>query len=181
MQPDIKIVNRVLSGQTEEFRILVERYQSRVYHLAYRILGRHEDAQDAVQDAFVRAYSGLHTYSTDRAFWPWVRRIAVNCCMRRLPREIPSDEVVQMLDDEQPSVDSVELEICRRCQVTEIGEIIRGLPEAYRIAIVLRYQEDLPTAEIADLLGESPVAIRVRLHRALKMLTEKMAVSENEM
>ena len=86
----LSVPERNSKRSSEKFRILVERYQSRVYGLAYRMSRRHEDAQDAVQDTFVHAYSGLHTFSENLPFWPWLRRIAVNCCIRKIGREIPT-------------------------------------------------------------------------------------------
>ncbi len=72
---DNEVVRRVREGQVREFRILVDRYQQGVFRLAYRILGRREDAEDAAQDTFIRAFRSIHTYSDTGAFWPWVRRL----------------------------------------------------------------------------------------------------------
>jgi len=181
LQSDAKTIQRVRSGRTEEFRILVDRYQARAYLLAFRILGRREEAEDAVQDAFVRAYSALDTYLETGTFWPWIRRITVNCSIHRFSRETPSDVVEQMVEDEQPYVDTVEAEVFGKLEAARIGQAIERLPEAYRVAIILRYEEDLTTSEIAEALELSPVAARVRLCRAMKMLCEKMAVTQNEL
>jgi len=181
LRPDAEIIRRIRGGRTEEFRAFIERYQARAYALAYSVMRRREDAEDVVQDAFVKAYNGLHTFSDGAPFWPWIRRITVNCCIRRLPREFPSDEIERMVEDEQPYVDAVHLEVCRKFERAGIREAISRLPESYRMAVVLRYQEDLSPTEIAEITGETPVAIRVRLHRAVRMLTDRLAVTEHEM
>ena len=178
MLSDNEVVRRVREGQVREFRILVDRYQQGVFRLAYRILGRREDAEDAAQDTFVRAFRSIHTYSDTGAFWPWVRRIAVNCSIKKLPQEFPSDAVERILDIEQPPI---EAEVFRECELQELRKAIAGLPESYRTAAVLRYQEDLSIAEIAELLDQPAGTIRVRLHRALKMLSERMVVIGDEL
>ena len=171
---DNNVIRRVRGGQVQEFRVLVERHQKAVFLLAFRILGRREDAEDAAQDAFVRAYQSLHTYSDSGKFWPWIRRITVNCCIKKLPREFPSDELERTADAEQCSV---EADVLRKCELQELRKAIAGLPAAYRTATVLRYQEDLSIRETAELLDEPAGTIRVRLHRALKMLSERMVVT----
>lgn len=183
MQLDNVVIKRILSGKTSEFRVLIDRYQTRTYILAHQILGRREDAEDAVQDAFIRAYNGLHTYldTTDAMFWPWMRKIAINCCIRRFSREIPHTDVEQMLEDGQPCVDDVAMEVYLKIEMAKVREIIAGLPEIYRIIMILKYKEDLSTGEIAELLGVSQTVVRVRSYRALKMLTERMTVTQYEM
>lgn len=165
----------------QEFRCLVDRYQGAVHALSYRILRRREDAEDAAQDTFICVYKSLHTYRESGAFWSWLRRITVNCCLKRIPREVPSDEVETMIDINQPCVDSVAAEYFRRCDLETIQEAIADLPVNYRTVVVLRYQEDLALTEIAQLLNERDVTVRVRLHRAIKMLTDRLVVNEHAM
>ena len=163
-------------GESEAFRELVARHQRSALTLAYRMLGKWDDAEDAVQDAFVRAFRSLHTFSENGLFWPWFRRIVINCCLKRTSREVPADHVDVLLDSIQPLVDSTESEILKHCEFEDVRTAISGLPPGYRNVVVLRYQENLSASQIAEALDLSMGAVRVRLHRALRMLAERLAV-----
>jgi RNA polymerase sigma-70 factor, ECF subfamily len=175
---DSEVIRRVRAGKTRDYQTLVKRYQESVFALAYRILGRREEAEDATQDTFINAYRSLDSHNAGAAFWPWLRRIAINCCLRKIPREFPVEEVEE--NAQESCVGSVEKQVLRKCQTETVQKIISGLPENYRTPLVLRYQEDLSIAEIAQVLDESPGTIRVRLHRALKMLADRLVI-DNEM
>jgi RNA polymerase sigma-70 factor, ECF subfamily len=177
---DTEIIRRVQNGRTQEFRRLIERYQGKVFLLCLRILGRREEAEDASQDAFVRVFQSLGTFNQDSPFWPWARRIAVNCCLRKLPREFPSDRVDDAIESTQPFVDPVEAEFFNSCDRESMDKAVSCLPDQYRVVVAMRYLEDCSTKEIAELLGETPGAVRVRLHRALKMLSERLTVMKDE-
>lgn len=181
MLSDMEIIRRVREGRIREFHRLIDRYQGQVFALAFHILGRREEAEDAVQDTFVSAYQGLHKFIDGSPLWPWLRRIAVNCCLSKLPREFPTDEIGGLVENEQPFVDSVQSEAIRNHDCRAVTRAVAGLPSQYRIVVVLRYHDDLTPSEIADLLDEPAGTIRVRLHRALKMLFERLAVIENEL
>jgi RNA polymerase sigma-70 factor (ECF subfamily) len=170
----------VKKGQLSEFRRLVERYQRPVYILAFRILGRREAAEDAAQDIFIRVYQSLGTYSDRHAFWPWLRRVAVNCCLKKVDREFPSDEVELMIELDQPTIDPVEVEVLRKVDLNLIDRASTRIPGPYRAIIALRYLEDLSTPEIAEILDVPVGTVRVRLFRAIKLLAEQLAVTENE-
>ncbi len=167
-------------GHVEEFRELMRRHQNAAFRLAYRILGRREDAEDAVQETFLLVYRHLAEYKEKGRFWPWVRRIAVNVCLRKLPGEVPSAEVEDLQDSAHLGDLPVETEVLKRVKQSEIRRAISGLPPAYRTAVVLRYLEDMPYREIAELLGEPVTTIQVRLHRAKRMLSERLAVMLDE-
>ena len=176
---DQQIVSTVLSGGSEEFRLLVTRYERRVYTLCARVLSDREDALDAAQDAFIRAYSHLAGYDQGLPFWPWMRKIAVNCCLRRakLKDSRRETELLDIWPSEDIPMDDL---VCKE----ESGKVLRqvsGLPESYRTVVVLRYQEELTASEIAEAIGETPGNVRVRLHRALKMLANRMAVISDEL
>src|SRR5438876_1917968 len=97
---DAEVIQRCRRGEVEPFSLLVERYQDRVYNLAFRLLDHAEDARDASQETFVRAYSALARFDPDRPFAPWLFRIATNLCYGLLCRRRPEisfeplDEVV---------------------------------------------------------------------------------------
>ena len=177
MRSDSEIIARVRFGKTQDYRKLVERYQASVHLLAYRMLGRREDAEDAAQDTFIRAYRSLASYNDEADVWPWLRRIAINCCLKLLPRDFPVDDVEEMVRLE-PFADSVETEVFRKCTKESVLKVVAGLPESYRTAVALRYLEDLSTSEIAEILNEPAGTVRVRLHRALRMLSERLVIED---
>jgi RNA polymerase sigma-70 factor (ECF subfamily) len=174
---DEQIIGRVLKGQTQEYRELVRRYQTPLFRLAYRVLARREEAEDAVQEAFVKAFRRLDTCRDRNHFHAWLRTIVLRICLDSIPRECPSDEVERMLEAGQIPDDPVEAEVLKRAELGELRNAIAELPAAYRTAVVLRYQEELSHKEIAELLGESVAAVEVRLHRARKILAERLGVS----
>jgi RNA polymerase sigma-70 factor, ECF subfamily len=177
---DAEIVLRVRKGNTEEFRELVVRHQRPALTLAFRILGRWEDAEDAVQDAFVRAFGSLHTFLDDVSFRPWLRKIVINCCLKRMKRRERAVSMDTLDDSDMPFVDSPEAEVLQRCDSGKIRAAVMGLPPAYRTVVVLRYQEGLSTSETADIIGDSEGSVRVKLHRALKMIGKRLAVAKDE-
>lgn len=176
LSTDDQIIKRVLKGHSEDFCELIRRYQDAVFCLAFRILSRREEAEDAVQETFLRVYQNLSSYKEQGKFWPWVRRIAVNRCISKIPREFPSDEVEMMLDSKGPYVNTVEEEVIHQMEMEDVYKVIDGLPVEYRTAVVLRYMEGLQCSEMAELLGEQASTVRVRLHRAHKMIAERLAV-----
>jgi len=173
---DEQIICRVLGGHTDDFRVLLQRYQERTFRLAYRILGTYDDGQDAVQETFLRVYQALPGYRHEGKLWPWIRRIATNVCLKRLPSEPKPDE----LDDSIESADLVETQVLGRIELANVGKAIGGLPTRYRLAIIVRYQEELTCREIAEELGEKVTTIKVRLHRAERMLAERLKVLMND-
>lgn len=157
------------------------RYQGSVYRLAWRILGRREEAEDVVQDTFLKAYGKLASCRDRSRFWPWIRRIAVNTCMDRISLESPCEDVEELREAESSMEDPVESEAIRRAEASDIQRVVDGLPMVYRAVIILRYEEELAYKEIADLLGDSVSNVQVRLHRAKRMLVQRLAVIINEM
>ena len=181
MLSDSELIRKIKNGCVQKFSKLVERYRTPVFALAYRMLGTREDAEDAAQDVFLRALQSIHTFSTDSDFWPWIRRITINCCLRKLPREYPSDDIDELVEAQQMFIDTVQAEVFREYDKQYILDAISALPQDYRIVIVMKYQGEMTSVEIAECLGESAGSIRVRLHRALKALSKELAVVDNEL
>lgn len=180
MLSDKQIIKRVLKGHCAEFRELVDQHQAGVFRIAYRILGRREDAEDITQEAFMQAYTHLSDYRGKGAFAAWLRRIAVNLSLKRIPRELPSDEVSAAIDAGSTDNDPVQDQVLEALEREDIDLMIRALPDKYRAVIVLRYQEDLSCSEIADMTGETVKMVHLHLHRARRMLAQRMVVKNNE-
>lgn len=179
LHSDQQIIGWVVEGKAEMFGELIKRYQLPVYRLAFRLLPNHADAEDAAQEAFIRAFQKLSTYTDSGQFWGWIRRITVNICLRKAASAKPV--CLDYIDEEVfETIDICESVICSE-EADELRRVISELPQAYLSVVVLKYLEDMSYAEIAEILDESISNIQVRLYRAKKMLRERMKVCANEL
>lgn len=173
------LVRHAVAGDRDGFAELVEKYKSPVYNLAYRMLGSAADAEDAAQDAFLRAYTQLATFQPDRRFGTWLLSIIAHLCIDRLRRKRPiSLDSLPFFD--RPDEDSIDPESAslQRERRDELQVLLNRLPAKYRAPIVLRYWYDRSYAEIADILGLSENAVKTRLFRARDMLAKEIGRKE---
>lgn len=168
-------VQAAMEGDQDAFTEIVYTYQDSVFNLCYRILSDRVEAEDAAQEAFLRAYMNLARYDPDRSFKTWLLTIASNHCIDRLRRRRMK---LMSLDDPLPSLtlSSDEPEPEQASITREQSEAIQGLldkiPADYRAAIVLRYWYDYSYNEIADMLETTESAIKSRLFRARQMIAD---------
>jgi RNA polymerase sigma-70 factor (ECF subfamily) len=166
---DSELVASVLRGEASRFGVLVRRHNQRLYRAARAILGDDAEAEDVVQDAYVRAYHALASFRGEAAFSTWITRIAVNeAIARRRARARLADvtaEEVPMATDRTPERDVADAELVRL-----IEREIDALPDGLREVLVLRDVEELGTSDAAEILGVTEEALRVRLHRARRAL-----------
>lgn len=178
MEPtDEQLVERCRNGEPGAYALLVDRYRTRIFSLILRMVGNREDAEDLAQEAFVRAFQGLHTFDARQRFSPWLYRIATNHCVSALRRKrLPTLPLtIEGGDDpyELPLPDlSTEPERRWLDQETrrEIHQAILALPERYRVAILLYHMEELSYEEIAQVMEVPLNTVRTFLHRARAML-----------
>ncbi len=177
-QDEVLWLERARRGDPHAFGRLVDAYQSAVYNLAYRMLGNAPEAEDAAQEAFVRAYTKLHTYQPERSFSSWLLSIASHYCIDRLRSRRPA---WLSLDDEPmettlPSreIPPEETAIARERQ-DEVQQMVDALPHGYRVPVILHYWYGLSYAEIAEIMSLSIQAVKSRLHRARLMLADRSA------
>lgn len=176
METDQDLVRQILDGDQQAFTELVSRYQRSVFNLTYRMLGEAREAEDAAQEAFLRAYKHLERYDLNRSFKTWLLSIASNYCIDRLRKRrltwLSFDEPLPphpaLTSDEVAPEKAVLLD--ERAQAVQ--EMLDSLPPDYRAAVVLRYWHDMPYAQIADALDTTESAIKSRLFRARQMLAE---------
>jgi RNA polymerase sigma-70 factor (ECF subfamily) len=166
-------IERSLAGDQSAFAALVERYQTAVYNLCYRMLGGAAEAEDAAQDAFLRAWTQLHTFQRDRKFSTWLLSIASHHCIdllrRRRGQSVPLDSVEIWATSPEPEPEASTLDAEQR---ESVRLLLETLPPKYRLVTVLRYFRDLSYLEIADMTGLSESAVKTQLHRARKMLAD---------
>lgn len=165
---DLALVRQVLAGQTEAFGTLVTRYQKVMYTVALRLVGNTADAQDATQDAFVKAYQRLASFDTKQRFFSWMYRILVNECLN-LNRDRKPEEA--LVGDEEGSGTPFDttLESERREQIQMA--LLRLTPE-YRTVVVLRHFAGQSYGEIAEALAIPEKTVKSRLYSARQRLGE---------
>ena len=172
-----ELVTRAKSGDREAFDELVKATYADTYTLALRLTGNEEDARDVVQDAYLRAYKGLAKFRGDAQFSTWLYRITANCAATALGKrnrhrhEDIDDQYA--LSDESPDVnpeDQADASLLR----DKVSAALAHLPPKLRAVVVLRDVYDLPHEQIAEELGISESAAKVRLHRARRQLREKL-------
>ena len=182
---DLEVIQRVRNGDSEAFRLLVERYQGRAYRLALRVLRDEEAARDAVQDAFVKAYTALATFEGRSSFFTWLYRLVMNQCLDARRRDKSGREVAfeegsgLELEPEAsllpvPEVDGVSFgpaaTLMRKELLAHLARAVEQLPPAARETLLLREVEGLSYAEIATALGIPKGTVMSRLHYARKQL-----------
>lgn len=171
-----RLAIRCRTGDASAFDEIVSRYHQRLFRFAFRLLRDRSEAEDAVQETFVRVYKALPAYRPDGYFSSWIYRIALNECRRRirshrptLPLEFAPGVVVQGSDPEQ-----VYLSTERNKQ---LRTAIDALPEHYRLVMVLFYFEEMSVEHIARTLDVSVSAVKVRLHRGRAKLATRLEKS----
>ncbi len=177
------LVASAKAGDASAFEELVNRYERKIFRLAQNITGNHEDAEDAMQEAFLKSYAHLQEFQGDSRFYTWLVRITMNEALMRLrkrrPNQVSLDEPVESEEDFMPR----ELEDWRpspeQCYAqTELqgilSEVIEKLDPAFRVVFILRDVEELSTEETAALLGLSVPAVKSRLLRARLKLRQKL-------
>src|SRR6266568_2076455 len=178
------LVEAARGGDISAFESLVRRYDRNVFRIAQHITQNREDAEDVVQDAFLKAYQNLGQFQGQSKFYTWLVRIAVNEALMRLRRRRP-ERMVSIDEDVKTEDDSIPREIADWSpnpeQLYNQGELkeilqktIQGLPESFRTVFILRDVEGLSTEETADALGLSVPAVKSRLLRARLQLRERL-------
>jgi len=179
---EARLLTRLRAGEDAAFDELVRFAGGRMLAVARRMLGREEDAQDAVQDAFLSAFKSLDRFDGRSQLTTWLHRITVNACLmklrsqRRRPEKAIEDFLPEYLEDGHQRKSStpwkplasggIEIEETRALVRSKIEE----LPEQFRLVLILRDIEELDTEEAATVLGITPNAVKTRLHRARQAL-----------
>ena len=178
---DEELVARSAGGDVESFNQLVVRWERPIYALAYRVIGREEEARDLVQEAFLRAYRSLGGFRGDAKFSSWLYRITLNLCrdwIRRQKRapfvEAPEGVDVIELAGENGPVESVEDLVARRDLGAAVNRAMAALSEDQRKAIVLKEYQGLTFQEIADLLDCPLSTVKTRLYQGLVVLRREL-------
>src|SRR6187401_931804 len=174
---DEELVTRSVGGDSDSFNQLILRWERPIYALAYRVIGREEDARDVCQETFLRAFRALPGFKGEAKFSSWLYRIALNLCRDWIRRQRRAP-VVQMPEGIEPSelaaergpVESIEELVGRRQLSAVVEEAMRLLPEEQRTAIVLKEYHGMTFQEIADMQGCPLSTVKTRLYQGLTVL-----------
>jgi RNA polymerase sigma-70 factor (ECF subfamily) len=184
---DVDLVRRLKAGDEDAYAAVVRTLGGRMLSVARRFLHDEEAARDAVQDAFLSAFRGIHNFDGEAQLGTWLHRIVVNASLMKLRtrRRKPEQSIEPMLpafaeDGHHASrpvvawTESAEQALLRREARERVRAAIAALPESYRTVLLLRDIEERSTREAADLLGITENALKLRLHRARQALATKL-------
>jgi RNA polymerase sigma-70 factor (ECF subfamily) len=180
---DEEVVARILAGSSEMFEVLMRRYNQRLYRVARGILRNDAEAEDVMQDAYVRAYEHLDQFAGRAQFSTWLTRIAVHEALarqRRGKRYAEPELASESEGDRMDSFVSLALDPERQASNSELRKLLEDavehLPDAYRTVFMLRDVEEMSTTDAACALEISEENVKVRLHRARALLRKSIFV-----
>jgi len=178
---DEELVARSQRGDVDSFNELIIRWERPIYALAYRVIGRDEEARDVCQEAFLRAFRALPGFKGQAKFSSWLYRITLNLCrdwirrQRRAPvSQMPEDTDVLEMAAARGPVESIEDLVARRELSAVVEEAMAVLPDEQRTAIILKEYHGMTFQEIADLQGCPLSTVKTRLYQGLAVLRRQL-------
>ena len=179
---DEELVARSIEGDLDAFNQLVIRWERPIYALAYRVIGREEDARDICQETFLRAFRAIKGFKGQAKFSSWVYRIALNLCrdwMRRERRaplvQVPDGvDPMEMANELPATTESLDDTVARREMTSAVARAMAALSEEQKTAIILKEYHGLTFQEIADLLGCPLSTVKTRLYQGLTVLRREL-------
>jgi len=178
---DEELVARSKTGDMDSFNQLVKRWERPIFALAYRTLGREEDARDVTQETFLRAFRALSGFKGDAKFSSWLYRIALNLCRDWMRKErraplvaVPEGVDVEQLAADRGPVETVE-DLAARSELSrEVARAMESLPAEQRQAIILKEYHGLTFQEIADLMKCPLSTVKTRVYQGLSTLRKQL-------
>ncbi|MCD1260394.1 RNA polymerase sigma factor SigW [Paenibacillus athensensis] len=181
---EARLAKLARNGDRGAFAELVELYKDKIYYLAYRMLGNKHEAEDAVQETFLRVYTNLHKYDENQKFSTWIFRIGTNLCIDKLRRrkhnaysldaEMPEGDGADYYSALPGHEDTPEKQVLVSETQEQIREAIDTLPDKYKSIVVLRYLHDLSLQEIGNVLKMPVTTVKTRVHRGREFLRKKL-------
>ncbi|CAM3083568.1 RNA polymerase sigma factor SigW [Paenibacillus lupini] len=180
---EARLARLALKGDQRAFAELVGLYQDKLFHMAYRMLYNRQEAEDVVQETFLRVYKNLERYDESLKFSTWIYRIATNLCIDRLRKRKPSYSLDAESTDHEgldgysmiPSDNRTpESELLLTETQRIIHESIDSLPPKYKTIMMLRYIQEMSLQEISDVLDMPVTTIKTRVHRGREFLRKKL-------
>ena len=174
-RPDAELVRRYLAGDQAAFTALVQRHERRVYNLAFRMLGREDDARDATQDAFLTAVRKLSSFRGDAAFTTWMHRVTINACYDIL-RKRQREPLADVGADGEPRMEAaVHDHADSAATATDVQRALARVPLEFRTVLILHDVQDLAYDDVAGILGVPVGTVKSRLHRGRVALARMLS------
>lgn len=180
---DNKIIKLIQSGNTDLFAVIIERYQGKLFAYLYRLIGNREEAEDLLQDVFIKAFKNMRSYDAERKFSSWIYRIAHNEAVNHIKRkslkrfisweDITTTKDKLMSNSTEDGADKLWL---RKETIGEVDEAINKLPIKYKQVLILRYYSDKSYEEISEILQKPINTVGTLINRAKKKMAEEMDV-----
>ncbi|MBB4825225.1 RNA polymerase sigma-70 factor (ECF subfamily) [Sporosarcina luteola] len=165
-------IRQVLAGDKQAFANIINKYKNPLYATILRMTKNPQDAQDLVQDAFIKVYRNLHKYDGSGPFSGWLYRVAINHCMDEFRKKRYSTVQVQMDEEKIVNPTHPEIVFLKKEKSRQLERLISTLPVDERLIILLRYVNEISYEEIAELMGVPLSTVRNKLHRAKKKMRE---------
>jgi RNA polymerase sigma-70 factor, ECF subfamily len=169
---DVQLVQRFQRGDDRAFVTLMERHERRVYNLAFRMLGKADDARDASQDAFLSCYRNLRRFRGDSAFSTWLHRITVNACYDMLRKKGPTPARQDELPEPPPTPDHAE----QASLSIDVQRALLAIPPEFRAALILHDLQDVSVEDVAAMLDVPVGTVKSRLHRGRAAMGRALGV-----
>jgi RNA polymerase sigma-70 factor (ECF subfamily) len=183
---EMGLIRRACAGDQDAFAILVQTHQRRAYVLAFRMLGNEDEAAEAVQEAFLAAWQGLHAFRGEARFSTWLYRIVYHACLRILEqrrRDSRDRDAATLQAQESARLEAgqeVQTILTDRERQRTIQQAIQQLPGKYRAVLILRHLQELTYEEIAQSLSLPVGTIKTHLFRARNLLKERLQLLDHE-
>ena len=177
---DEEVVERVLAGDTALYEVVMRRYNTRLYRAARAILKNDGEAEDVMQDAYVRAFQHLGQFEGRARFSTWLTRIAVHEALARVHKARRFEDWDDMNENQQNEIGAIPLRSNPESETASVEmskileQAIENLPDGYRAVVMMRDVEEMTTAETAECLSLTEDNVKIRLHRAHGMLRKEL-------
>ncbi len=168
-EAEAALIARCQAGEREAFGVLLNRYRDRVVNLAYQLLRQRDDAEDVAQEAFIQAFTAIHSFRGEAQWFTWLYRITVNLCLHRKRRAKDANSLRAASVSERIETASVEEQAITKLMV---DKALDRLSEPLRLVLVLREMHDLSYEEVADVLHIPIGTVRSRLNEARRKFRE---------
>lgn len=172
---DRELIRQILSGNMNAFNFLVQKHQKLVAHMVYRIIHQREDVEDLCQEIFIKVYANLKHYRSESKLSTWIATIAYNASVTYIKKHSKTEQVEISTDEyELPASEGPNVLLEKADLKKLIKKQIEQLPEHYRIIITLYHLEEFSYKEIEEITGMPEGTIKTHLHRARKILKNKL-------
>jgi RNA polymerase sigma-70 factor (ECF subfamily) len=175
--PDEQLIERILQGERSAYALLVDRHRGMAYSIALRILNNREDAEEAAQDAFIKAFRALPEFGKRAKFSTWLYRIVYNTAVSRTRKKrmefVAMDDAV-IRNHAEPEQRGPEEALDREERANRVSRAVEKLPEADRLLVTLFYQGEKSVGEVSYITGLTESNVKVRLFRIRKRIQEEV-------